>query len=141
MADDPRVQQAKEKLRDMVVPAVDTLEGLMKSEHDGIRLGAVKEVFDRGGVPAKQEHTHAIEVTLDDEIEQLIAGVKRQVEQRNNPDKYDDVTIEDAEVVEDENSELPAGEKAGQYIGVPVDDREPEPEEVEVVEAWWQATP
>lgn len=139
MADDPRVQQAKEKLREMVVPAVDTLAGLMDSEHDGIRLGAVKEVLDRGGVPAKQEHVHAIEVTLDDEIEQLIAGVKRQVEQKRNPTQFDGVTIEDAELVEE--AELPAGEAAGKLIGVPVDDREPEPEEVEVVEAWWQAAP
>lgn len=126
----------------MVVPAVDKLNGLLESEHDGIRLGAVKEVLDRGGVPSKQEHTHAIEITLDDEIEQLIAGVKRQVEQRSNPEKFDDINIEDAEIVEDEEAvELPAGEKAAEFIGVPVDDREPEPEEVEVVEAWWQAAP
>lgn len=140
MAEAPEIQEAKEKLRKLVPVAVDKLAGLMDSEHDGIRLGASKEVLDRGGVPAKQDHHVSIEVGLDEEIEQLIAGVRRQVEGKKTAEQYTADLIEDAEVVEDALP-LPLGEQAAKLIGVPVDDRAPEPEEVEVVEAWWQAAP
>jgi hypothetical protein len=142
VAEDPRVQEAKEKLRDLVVPAVQQLEGLLQSEHDGVRLGAAKEVLDRGGVPTKQEQHVSIEVGLDDEIEQLIVKVRQQLESKDKKGEYEDADIEDAELVED--AQLPPGEQAAAFIGVPIDEREPtveETTEVPDVEAWWQATP
>jgi hypothetical protein len=138
MADDPRVAEAKERLRGLVGPAVEQLAGLLESEHDGIRLGAAKEVLDRGGVPTRQEHNVSIEIGIDEEIEELIRGVRRQITTPKGDGAVDN--IEDAVVIEDE---VPPeiGEQAAKFIGVPIDDRDPEPEEVELVEAWWQAAP
>ncbi len=142
MADVPEVAKAKEKLRALVVPAVDTLAELMDSEHDGIRLGASKEVLDRGGVPAKREQHVQIEVGLDQEIAELISDIKRQgMNVKAAQDYLSDDGIEDAEVVV-EDPELTPGEQAAQYIGVATDDI---PVEAEVVNepqsAWWQALP
>lgn len=144
MADAPEVAKAKERLRELVVPAVEHIAELMDSEHDGIRLSAAKEVLDRGGVPAKSDVHHHVEIGLDDEIEQLIAGVKRQGEGKKLAAEFESSDIEDAVVI-DENGdpELPPGEAAGRLIGVPFDDV---PAEVETLEyeapaAWWQANP
>jgi len=139
VADTPEIAEAKAKLRELVGPAVEVLEELMQSEHDGIRLGASKEVLDRGGVPAKQDHTINVEIGIDSEIESVIARVQAQLS-KSDTSEFD---IEDAEIVsdEDEVSQLPAGEQAGLLIGVPLDEIAEEAEVVEDPPAWWQAVP
>lgn len=144
MADAPEIAEAKAKLRGLVVTAVDSLEDLMGSEHDGIRLGAAKEVLDRGGVPAKHDHNVTVEIGIDEEIEELIGSVRRQVEGKKTADEYLN-GIEDAIVVDengDEVSQLEPGEEAARYIGVPRDEVIEDAEEVEApARAWWQANP
>ncbi len=144
MAEVPEVAAAKAKLKTLVGPAVDTLGELLESEIVGIRLGASKEILDRGGVPAKHETTVQVEVGLDDEIEALLGQVKRQITQRNKAaDPLND--IEDAVVIEDEEAvaavELPIGEQAAQYIGVPLDDQVADAEIETPLVAWWQSAP
>lgn len=139
MPDSPEVIQAKEKLRQLVVPAVETLEELVTSEHDGIRLGAAREILDRGGVPAKHETHVQLDIGLDDEIEQLLGNVRRQVEQRGKPTEFGD-EIEDAVLVE-EQPELPLGEQVRERIGVPPEAPEAVIVEPEPATAWWQAKP
>jgi hypothetical protein len=139
VADAPEVAQAKEKLRGLVVTAVDRLEDLMDSDHDGIRLGAAKEVLDRGGVPVRHGLDVQVEIGLDDEIEQLMSDVRRQVEGKKTAQEYLADGIEDAVVIEDDR-ELEVGEQAGKLIGVPVDDVVADAE-TEDHAAWWQAAP
>lgn len=142
MAEVPEVAAAKAKLKTLVGPAVECLGELLESEHSGIRLGASKEILDRGGVPAKHETSVQIEVGLDDEIEALLGQVKKQITQRNKAaDPLDN--IEDAIVIEDEVAavDLPIGEQAAQYIGVPLDDQVADAEVENDTVAWWQSAP
>ena len=141
MAEAPEVAAAKAKLKTLVGPAVTALEELMASDIPGIRLGASREILDRGGVPAKHEVSAQIEVGLDEEIEALLGQVKKQIVQRNKAiDPMDG--IEDAIVIEEEPEpvELPVGEQAAEFIGVPLDDQIADAE-VENEVAWWQASP
>jgi len=135
VADHPEVVRAKEKLKTLVVPAVDVLEELSQSEHAGIRLGAVREILDRGGVPARQEQHLSIDLTMDEEIEQLVSAVRRQV---TGARAAADASIEDAILIEEEEArERPIGELAAETIGVPP--QVPTPSEPEEEVAWWQA--
>ena len=46
----PQVKaKALERLAALVDPAISALDGLLKSEQDNVRLGAVKDVLDRNG--------------------------------------------------------------------------------------------
>jgi hypothetical protein len=71
------------------------LEDLMETGAQRVRLGAAKEVLDRGGLPARQETHVNIDVTMDEQIERLL----RSLSERNAG-----VGIEDAEVVEVEDA-------------------------------------
>lgn len=139
MADSPEIAEAKDKLRELVVPAVETLGELIDSEHAGIRLGASKEVLDRGGLPTRRDVHQHVDLTLDEEIESLIRSVRRQVEHRSSL-TGEGLDIEDAIVIEDEGP-LPLGEQAADQIGLPFAATTEEDEEEDVPNAWWQARP
>lgn len=143
MADSPEVAEAKDRLRALVVPAVATLAELVESDHAGIRLGAAKEILDRGGVPARRDTHTTVDVTMDEEIEELLRSVKRQMAARNTPPEDDLANIEEAIVVQDP-AELPLGEQLATGMQSP-----PEPVLVEEgtapatarESAPWQAQP
>lgn len=142
MAESPAVLEARERLIELVPKAVATLADLMtNSEQDNVRLGASREVLDRGGLPAKSTHTVEIEVGLDAEIEQLLRGIKRQqVKNTSGDDSLDN--IEDAIVIEDQPQLL--GE---QVVTEREEERaaslnlEVQNEPTEEGPAWWQQNP
>lgn len=124
----------------MVPGAIDVLEELLESEHDGIRLSASREVLDRGGVPAKAELGIVVDLTLDEEIEQMLRSLKR------NADRDQlkaDLVVEDAEVV-DETTALGSGELVFDHDEAlpgnqPAPEVEPAPDPL--ADASWQARP
>jgi len=84
---------ARAKIRGLVPSAVDVLEDLMETGAQRVRLGAAKEVLDRGGLPARAETHIEIDVTMDEQIE----GLLRSLSERKAGVGTD---IQDAEVVE-----------------------------------------
>ena len=142
MPESPAVLEARERLIELVPKAVATLADLMtNSEQDNVRLGASREVLDRGGLPAKSTHTVEIEVGLDAEIEQLLRGIKRQqVKNTSGDDSLDN--IEDAIVIEDQpqllGEEILTERETERAESMNLDSK-PDPTENEA--AWWQQTP
>lgn len=124
----------------MVPGAIDVLEELLVSEHDGIRLSASREVLDRGGVPAKAELGVTVDLTLDEEIEQMLRSLRRNAER---DELKAELEVEDAEIVDD-----PAALGAGELVfdhdeSLPGNQPapEPEPEPDPLADASWQAKP
>lgn len=141
MADHPQVAAAKARLKEMVIPAVDTLDDLLHSDHAGIRLGAAREILDRGGVPARTEHNIQVDLTMDEEIEQLIGKVRAQ---HRATEAAAEAQIEDAVIIEEQAPvELPVGELAADVIAMTQPEREAAVIEEENTAdiAWWQAAP
>lgn len=137
MADHPVIAKAKEDIRGLVPGAVEKLGELSDSEHDGIRLAAVKEILDRGGVPTKQDVNVHVDLTMDEEIENLLRTLHRN---RNREELKEEIEIEDAIVIEDqvelEQTLSGTGVLPGEYVAP----EEPEPEDPNA-SAWWQAQP
>lgn len=140
MADHPDIAAAKQRIREMVPGAIDVLETLLESEHDGIRLSASREVLDRGGVPAKAELGIVVDLTIDEEIESMLRSLKRNAER---DELKAELNIEDAEIVED-----PAALNAGELVfdhdeslpgNQPAPPEEPTPDPL--ADASWQAKP
>jgi hypothetical protein len=163
VAESPTIREARERLISTVPSAVETLADLLDSQADGVRLGAAREILDRGGLPARQDHHVEVEIGLDDEIEALLRGVARQQE---GAELEAEMEIEDAIVIEDEREEdlaaLPVGEQAARgradaaplvvgwdHVGGPdaardvADELELNGREVpeDDAAAWWQANP
>jgi hypothetical protein len=140
VADHPEIAAAKQRIREMVPGAIDVLEELLESEHDGIRLSASREVLDRGGVPAKAELAIAVDLTIDEEIESMLRSLRRNAERDELKAEFD---VEEAEIVED-----PAALSAGELVfdhdqSLPGNQPapEPEPEPDPLADASWQAKP
>lgn len=127
----PEVVQGKQEVRGLIAQAVSTLRGLLTDDSATVRLGAVQEVFDRGGIPKKSEVFHDVDTTgLDAQIETMMEKV---LKVRSTSGLS---LVEDAEVVEDEEPEpdpTPVLEVHSTPEPVPPD---PEPEEYS-----WQAKP
>lgn len=138
MSDHPQIAAAKEAIRELVPGAVEKLGQLAESEHDGIALGAVKEILDRGGVPAKVDHNLHVDLTIDEEIESMLRSLQRNA---NRQELKAELEIEDAIVVQDAPEREPepalvAGVLPGEYRPPP-----PPEEEDPNASGWWQAKP
>lgn len=133
MRDEPEeVREARRKLQTLVGPAVDAVEGLLDSHSEAVRLGAAKEVMDRGGLPAKQQQDVHVDVTLDSRIELALAKISKQREIASNPVPASTMTLLEGQPVQ-LGLQLTAGED--------LDDDVAEAELVEEDDAWWQAAP
>lgn len=136
----PEVTAAKERLAGLLPQALNTLEELLESPSQGARLGASKEILDRGGLPAHVAVDQTIEVGLNDQIELMLGKLAkaREVAYQGaeallsgaeegvfEPTLFDDVTMTP-------QPELMVAER--------YDDDEPVMGEV-VEEGWWQASP
>jgi hypothetical protein len=64
----PQVKRAaRERILDLVDPALSTLEQLLNSHREDVRLGAVKDILDRAGYAAKQQ----VEITIREQAARL----------------------------------------------------------------------
>jgi hypothetical protein len=64
----PQVQKAaRQRILDLVDPALSTLEQLLDSRREDVRLGAVKDILDRAGYAAKQQ----VEITIREQAARL----------------------------------------------------------------------
>lgn len=77
MPERPEVTAAKEKLAALLPAATRALEDLLDSPSQGARLGAAKDILDRGGVPIHTAVDTSVDISLDSQILQLMGKLAR----------------------------------------------------------------
>jgi len=98
----PTLRKARERLTEIVPDAVETLATLLDDADSKVRLGAAKEVLDRGGLPARMEFEATLDTAgLDDAIAGLILKLERKGTMRLLPDLAPEEDVIDAEVIEE----------------------------------------
>lgn len=139
MPERPEVTAAKEKLASLLPAALNTMESLLESPSEGARLGAARDILDRGGVPVSSAVEVTVEIGIDDQIGQFLSRLSeaRRIDREgtatllggspaievHEPTLFDDLDLQPV-------PELIAAQLAA-------DD---EVAEAEIVgEAWWQA--
>lgn len=140
MPERPEVIAAKEKLATLLPGALEALEDLLDSPSQGARLGAARDILDRGGLPATQIVDQHVEVGLDDQISLLLGKLAkaRQVayegaeallsgpseERTEQPSLFDSFSLQPAPELRYADDDVVAD---GEIVQEPI-------------EAWWQAS-
>lgn len=138
MPERPEVLAAKEKLASLLPAALSTMEELLESPSQGARLGAAKDILDRGGVPVHTSVETHVEIGLNEQISLLFSKLAdaRRVAYEGTDGLLGEQKVELAEpTLFDELSLQPVPELV---VAGNLDDEVVDGEIVP--DAWWQAT-
>lgn len=140
MAERPEVVAARERLAGLLPKALETMEDLLQGNSEGARLGAARDIMDRGGLPVHASVDHHLDVDLDDRIETVLGKLA----------KAREVAYKGAESLLEESAggvfeptlfDGVTYTPRPELVAVGINDDEPvDGEIVEEEGAWWQAS-